>query len=187
MLGGTILTIIGAVLTNRFSRMLGKSNTYATFLFLSAITTGLVYFLKPHHILLLFILQLITSFCVGPVSVLQWAIYTDTADYSEWKKGRRATGLIMAASLFALKLGVALGGATLAWILAGYGYQPNVQQTSEALQGIRLGMSIYPALIAIGGVVLMVFYPLNKAKMETIEMDLIERRKQYETETNDKE
>ena len=44
---------------------------------------------------------------VRPVAVLQWAMY-DTADYGEWKFGRRATGLIMAASLFALKLGVAL-------------------------------------------------------------------------------
>jgi GPH family glycoside/pentoside/hexuronide:cation symporter len=187
MLGGTILTILGAIMTNRFTKLLGKSNTYAGFLLLSAMMTGLVYFLEPHHIVPLFILQLITSFCVGPVAVLQWAIYTDTADYSEWKKGRRATGLIMAASLFALKLGVALGGAFLAWTLAGHGYQPNVQQTPEALQGIRLGMSMYPALIAIAGAVLMVFYPLNAATMETIETDLVERRKNYEFDSPEKE
>jgi len=155
------------------------------FLGLSAVTCGTVYFLSPEQIVPLFILQLITSFCVGPVSVLQWAIYTDTADYSEWKKGRRATGLIMAASLFALKLGVAIGGASVAWILAGYGYVPNQEQTVEALQGIRLSMSVCPAIFAIVGVVLMAFYPLNKEMMMTIETDLIERRKQYEFDTPD--
>ncbi|MBN1457131.1 MAG: MFS transporter [Sedimentisphaerales bacterium] len=180
LLSGTIATVIGAVLTNFISRAIGKSKSYAIFLFISGLGCGLVYFLRPDQIVLLFVLQLITSFCVGPVSVLQWAIYTDTADYSEWKKGRRATALIMAASLFALKLGVAIGGASVAWILAGYGYVPNQEQTVRSLQGIRLGISIYPAVFAMVGVVLMAFYPLNKKTMMTIETDLIERRKKYE-------
>ena len=185
LLAGTVMTILGAILTNLLSRILGKSNTYVIFTILCAVTIGLVYFLRPHQIIPLFILQLITSFSIGPVSVLQWAIYTDTADYSEWKKGRRATALIMAASLFALKLGVAIGGALLAWSLAGYGYQPNVQQTEKALQGIRLSLSLYPAIIALVGAVLMMFYPLNKTMMEKIETDLVERRKQKEKETQD--
>ncbi len=185
MLSGTILTILGAVLTKWISRLLGKSNTYVVFLAFSAVTAGLVYFLGPRHLILLFILQLACSFALGPVSVLQWAIYTDTADYSEWKNNRRATALILAASLFALKLGVAIGGAALAWILSGYGYQPNVPQTQEALQGIRLGISIYPALFAFIGAALMIFYPLNKNRMEQIENDLAERRRQDQTDTPD--
>ena len=182
LLSGTIATVIGAVLTNFISRAIGKSKSYAIFLGISGVGCGLVYFLRPEQIILLFVLQLITSFCVGPVSVLQWAIYTDTADYSEWKKGRRATALIMAASLFALKLGVAIGGASVAWILASYGYVPNEEQTVHSLQGIRLGISIYPAAFAMVGVALMAFYPLNKKMMMTVETDLIERRKKYESD-----
>lgn len=180
ILFGTIVTIIGAVLTKWFSSFFGKSNTYAGFLFLCAVSSGLMYFINPHQIGLLFLLQLITSFSVGPVSVLQWAIYTDTADYSEWRTGRRATALVMAASLFALKLGVALGGAFQAWILASYGYVPNVEQTERAIQGIRLSISLYPALFALIGAILMMFYPLNKARIEKIEADLIERRRLHD-------
>jgi GPH family glycoside/pentoside/hexuronide:cation symporter len=183
MLSGTLITILGAVLTKWFTRLIGKSNTYLGFLTVAAVSTGLVCFLGPGQLLPLFILQLVTSFAVGPVSVLQWAIYTDTADYNEWKTGRRATALIMAASLFALKLGVAIGGAACAWILAAYGYIENQEQTAESLKGIRLCLSIYPAVFAIGGAVLMLFYPLNNHRMKTIETDLIERRKQYETQT----
>lgn len=183
MLAGTLVTIFGAILTKWLVRIFGKSNTYLGFLTLAAVTTGLVCFLSPSQLIPLFLLQLATSFAVGPVSVLQWAIYTDTADYNEWKTGRRATALIMAASLFALKLGVAIGGAALAWILAGYGYIENQEQTANSLKGIRLCMSIYPAVFAIGGAVLMLFYPLSNKRMKTIETDLIERRKQYETET----
>lgn len=178
MLAGTVMTIIGAVLTKWFSKAIGKSQSYYGFLGISAISIALFYFLDSKDIILMFVLQLVASFAVGPVSVLQWAMYTDTADYSELKKGRRATALIMAASLFALKLGVALGGAGTAWVLAAYGYQPNQPQTAEALKGIRLLMSVYPAIFGIIGVVLMLFYPLTNKRMVEIEAELTERRKQ---------
>jgi len=126
----------------------------------------------------MFVLQIITSFSVGPVSVLQWSIYTDAADYGEWKKNRRATALIMAASLFALKLGVAIGGSALVWILGRYGFQANQEQTATGLHGIRMVMSVYPAIFALLGMVFMFFYPLNKSRMAQVESELIARRKQ---------
>ncbi len=182
LLSGTTATILGAVLTKRLSQYLGKSVCYLGFLVLAGLSTAGVYFLGPEDLKVLWLLQLVTSFSVGPVSVLQWAIYTDTADYSEWRNERRATALIMAASLFALKLGVAFGGALLGWILAAYGYQKNQEQTVSALKGIRMCMSVYPAVFALLGAAIMLFYPLNNLRMKQIETDLIERRKSYESE-----
>lgn len=183
MLSGTILTIIGAITTKWFCRFLDKSKVYALLFILVGVTTALFYYVRPENLRLLFGLQLITSFCMGPVSVLQWAVYTDTADYSEWKTGRRATALIMAASLFVLKLGVAFGGAALGWILSGYGYVAGTELDAFAIKGICLSMSWYaaiPALIA-GG--LMLFYPLSNRKMLEIEADLSKRRQRHDTET----
>lgn len=178
LLTGSVVTILGAVLASWFSKVLGKRNTYAGFLAVSGIFAALFYFLKPDDIILMFVFQFCFSFALGPVSVLQWAMYTDTADYSEHKTGRRATGLVMSASLFALKLGVALGAAILAWILAGYGYQPNVEQTATSLEGIKLAMSFYAAIPALLGAALMIFYPLTNKMMIKIEEDLIARRKE---------
>jgi len=183
-MSGTAFTILGVVLTTRISKAFGKSSTYAAFLGIAGITSGLFIFLGPQSIALMFVLNLITSFAVGPVSVLQWAIYADTADYSEWKTGRRATGLVMSASLFALKLGIALGAAATAWILAAYGYQPNIEQTAKGLLGIRMVMSVYPAIFAMIGMVLMFFYPLKKHMMMQVETELVERRKQHQHEDN---
>ena len=182
MLSGTAITILGAIMTKWFCRFIDKPKAYAGFFVLTAVSTGLVYFVSPQNIILLFVLQLFTSFSMGPVSVLQWAIYTDTADYSEWKTGRRATALIMAASLFALKMGVALGGAALAWILAWYGYKANQPQTPQSLQGLRLAMSMYAAIPAVIGALLMVFYPLSNRRMTMIEADLADRRRRHEPE-----
>ena len=175
---GTAAILLGVLLSTRISKLLGKSLAYALFLGIAGVSSGAVYFLGPRDVALMFILQIITCFSIGPFSVLQWSIYTDAADYGEWKKGRRSTALVMAASLFALKVGVALGGSALAWILWAYGYVENQEQTAEGLTGIRMVASVYPAIFALLGMAFMFFYPLNKAKMAQVQSDLIERRKQ---------
>ncbi len=174
---GTVTTIVGVVLATRINKLLGKSLTYALSLGIAGAASGVVYFLKPQDIVLLFALQIVTSFCMGPLAVLQWAIFTDVADFGEWKKGCRSTALIMAASLFALKFGLAVGSAALVWILGMYGYADNVDQTPEALTGIRMVTSVYPALFAVLAMVIMFFYPLNKTRMAQVQSDLIARRK----------
>jgi GPH family glycoside/pentoside/hexuronide:cation symporter len=174
---GGIATIIGAILAKLFAKKLDKKNAYSGCLIASAVISCGFYFLQPHQILLIFILHVIASFFAGAYSVLQWAIYTDTADYGEWKFGRRATGLIMAASLFALKLGLAFGGVLVLWILALHGYVANTDQTESALFGIKMLMSFYPAAFGIIGGLVMIFYPLKNRVMLKIEEDLVARRK----------
>ncbi len=177
LISGTLATILGIVLTGWFSKVFGKRNCYVGFLAVTGIFTAVFYLFNPINIIPMFIMQLFASFTFGPVSVLQWAMYTDTADYSEWKNRRRATALLMAASLFALKLGVALGGALLAGLLAFHGYNPGVEQTAGGLLGVKLVMSLYPAIPAIIGAAIMLFYPLTNQMMVDIEKDLNERRR----------
>ena len=176
MLSGTVLTILGAVSTKWFCKLMDKPKVYAVMFIAAGITTGLVYFVRPEDLLMLFGLQLVTSFCMGLVSTLQWAIYTDTADYSEWKTGRRATALIMAASLFALKMGVAIGGAALGWLLGWYGYKSGVELDASTVNGICMIMSVYAAIPAVIAGGLMLMYPLSNKKMIEIEKDLMNSR-----------
>ena len=95
---------------------------------------------------------------------------------SQTDASRRATGLIMAASLFALKLGLTLGGAIIGWALNIFNFVPNVAQSDESIKGILLLISVLPALFGIIGGALMIFYPLTNKKMIEIENDLIKRR-----------
>ena len=138
LIAGTIATILGIVLSGWFSRVFGKRNCYVGFLAATGIFTAVFYFFKPDDVVPMFIMQILANFTFGPVSVLQWAMYTDTADYSEWKNNRRATALLMAASLFMLKMGVAVGGALLAGLLAFHGYVRGVEQTAGGLLGVKL-------------------------------------------------
>ncbi len=176
MMSGTIATVLGAILTNWFAKIFDKKNIYLGFLILSALMCTSFYFLQPQNVILIFALNLLVSFFFGPVSVLQWAMYTDAADFGEWKNNRRATGLIMAASLFALKLGLSLGGAISGWVLAFHGFAANQVQTHESMRGIMMLMSIYPAIFGIIGGAMMFFYPLTNKMMIKIEEELTRRR-----------
>jgi GPH family glycoside/pentoside/hexuronide:cation symporter len=104
----------------------------------------------------------------------------DAGDYSEWKTGRRATAIVFAAVVFGLKAGLGIGGAIGGWILAYYNYVPNVAQTERTLQGIRLTASIYPAIPFAIGIVLLLFYKINKKMELQMQVELSERRKHYQ-------
>lgn len=58
------------------------------------------------------------------VTPIQWVMMSDTVDYGEWCNGKRLTGISFAGTLFVLKLGLALGGALIGWMLAGGGMTP---------------------------------------------------------------
>jgi GPH family glycoside/pentoside/hexuronide:cation symporter len=176
LLIGTGFNILGAILTKWISKIFDKKYTYTGCLLVSAIGCCLFYFLKPQEVILIYLVNIVVSFAWGPVSVLQWAMYTDAADYSEWKNKRRATGLLMAASLFALKIGLTIGGALVLYILDFFGYAANQTQTSISLGGILLLMSFYPAIFGLVGAGLMFFYPLTNKMMIKIEEDLTARR-----------
>lgn len=172
---GTFATVAGAVLTKLFTRVMDKSRVYSVFLIASAMFSGFFFFLESDSLLPMFILNALVSFFFGAVSVTQWAIYADTADFGEWTFGRRATALIMAASLFALKLGLTLGGAFVGWILDIHGFAPLEVQQADAILGIRLLMSVYPAVFGLIGGLIMMRYPLSDTRLIQIEADLASR------------
>jgi GPH family glycoside/pentoside/hexuronide:cation symporter len=173
---GTAFNILGAILTKWIAGRYDKKYSYIGALLISSVFCMGYYVVQPQNVLLIYFLNIIVSFVWGPVSVLQWAMYADAADYSEWKNNRRATGLIMAASLFALKLGLALGSGFLGWTLAYYGFVPNQTQTASTTHGIVMLMSIFPAVFGLIGAGLMFLYPLTNQMMQTIEVDLTARR-----------
>ncbi|MDG2393353.1 MAG: MFS transporter, partial [Thalassotalea sp.] len=101
----------------------------------------------------------------------------DSADYSEWKNGRRATGLIYSAGTFIQKTGGGFAGALVLIVLAGYGYDGMDESTIAAsLPGMQLLMSWIPAGFAILAAILMMYYPLSTQQNKQMSDDLVQRR-----------
>jgi Na+/melibiose symporter-like transporter len=122
------------------------------------------------------VLRQLSSGCSGPVL---WAMMADVADFGEWKTGRRATATVTSAVVFALWVGLALGGAMTGWMFSFYGYRPNLVQTTHALLGIRLISSLGAGLVYLAAAVCLLFYGINRKQNQEISRDLRERRKYY--------
>ncbi len=181
MVSGTVAVLLGVLPTKFLSRKLGKRNLFIIVLALIVGSLVVNYFASPENLVLIFATQIVFSLASGPTMPLLWAMLADTADYSEWKNGRRATGLVYSAATMAQKTGVAIGAALMLGIIGQFGYIANVEQTPESLAGIRLTMTIVPAAIAFIGLLLLFFYNLNEDKLREIEQDLKLRREKSAT------
>jgi Na+/melibiose symporter-like transporter len=178
---GLIATILGIWVSKWFAVRMGKRNAFILGLATITILWVPFYFLPPPAVWAAIIIQLFAQFGYGITAPLLWAMMGDVADYSEWKTGRRATAIVFAAVVFGLKAGIGVGGAIGGLILDHYNYVPNVAQSEQSLQGIRLLASIYPAIPFAIGVILLLFYKINKKVEYQMQNELIERRKQYQS------
>ncbi len=175
--GGIIFMIVGIMFSKPLADKFGKRNVFGGGLLLSALALLMFNFYNPDAIGVVFMTQILHGFFYGITIPLLWAMIADVADYSEWKNNRRATAIIFSAMIFGLKIGLSVGGAIGAGLLATYGYDANAaQQTAEAVSGIKMSVSIYPGLIFIIGVASLYFYEINKEMELKIEADLKERR-----------
>jgi len=174
---GIIFMIAGIMISKPLADRFGKKDVFGTFLFLSAVFLFLFVFYSPNAIALVFITQILHGFFYGVTIPLLWAMIADVADYSEWKNNRRATAIIFSAMIFGLKIGLSVGGALGAALLAKYGYvAESSHQTESTISGIKMSISIYPCIVFIAGVVLLAGYKINKQMELTIEKDLKQRR-----------
>ena len=172
-----ILSLLGAMLVPFFARIVGRKVAFVILFIIAIGSTAAFYVLKPDQIILIYGINALGSITGGPLSALLWAMYADTADYAEWKKGRRATGLIFSASIFSQKQGWAFGAAFSLILMNSVGFVANQVQTSASLSGLVKLMSIYPAAIGVLSLaILMIFYPLNEHSMSQIAEDLKQRR-----------
>jgi Na+/melibiose symporter-like transporter len=175
---GTLTTITVILLSASFARRFGKKAVAVAGFTLSTVNALAFYFLKPTDVTGMVVLTITGALVYAPTIPLIWAIYADVADYSEWKTGRRFTGMVFATIGFALKAGLALGSASFLWLMAGL-FKYDTQQPSAplAVAGYHTLTGIAVAVMFAICTALLLAYKLNKRT--TIEMadELAERRK----------
>ncbi|WP_395345214.1 MFS transporter [Ningiella sp. W23] len=173
---GIIGQIFGAMIASWLALYFSKHRIVLFMCVLHAVLLMIGYFVPPDMYALTVFLHFIGIGTFGVVITLFFSMFTDCAEYGEWKTGKRTSGLTVSASMFALKFGSALGGALPGFILAYVGFVANEVQTDEAILGLRLMATAVPAILfAIGGL-MMLFYTLDKQTIANIESELKVRR-----------
>ena len=173
---GQAFSLLGVLLVDFYARLIGKKAAFISLFVVTILSTAGFYFLQPEQVPLMFLLQMTGSISGGPMSVLLWAMYADTADYAEWKLGRRATGLVFSASTMSQKIGWAFGAFVSLQLMAQVGFAPNEEQSEESLRGMVLLFSLIPAGFGVLSLLIVTIYPLGERMMETISGELKARR-----------
>ncbi|MBP8304436.1 MAG: MFS transporter [Phycisphaerae bacterium] len=179
---GMLAQLAGTVALSVVVRRVDKKYAAAGLCAATGVSFLLFYFLPKDRFGLLVTVNAIGYLCMGPTSALTWALYGDVADYGEWKFGRRSTGLIFSASLFAIKTGTVVGGFLLPLFLYCFGFvepkegMAGVHQTPTAVLGIKLAFSIVPGVIALLKAGALMIYPLNQRRVSEVEQGLTARR-----------
>jgi sugar (glycoside-pentoside-hexuronide) transporter len=176
---GQTALLVGVACSTALTKRWGKRAVFLVSMLLTGVLNIGLFFLDPRAITAIIALEVVRQFAFGCSGPVLWSMMADVADYGEWKTGRRATGTVTAAVVFALWVGLARGGAIAGWLLSLYGYQSNAVQTEHSLLGIRLVASAYSGAAFLAAAVCLIFYDISMKLNLTISHDLSERRKGF--------
>jgi Na+/melibiose symporter-like transporter len=174
---GTGITIIVILLSPALSKKFGKKAVAVVGFALASIGSLAFYKLSPTNVNGMVVLTILIAIVYAPTIPLIWAIYADVADFSEWRTGRRFTGIVFATIGFALKSGLALGSSSFLWIMAGFfNYDSKLPDTPQAIEGFRFCSGIAVGLMFAICTVLLVCYSINKRMTLQMADELAARR-----------
>ncbi len=177
---GLAALLLGIAFSTAVSVRVGKRELFIGSMILTGVLTTLLLVLPPSATVLIIGTEVLRQFSFGLSGPILWAMMGDVADYGEWKTGRRASGTVTAAVVFALWVGFALGGAIAGWLLSAYGFVSQAAvQIAHARSGILLTASVYAGVCFFAAAVCLFFYPLSRERTRSIANDLTERRKGY--------
>jgi GPH family glycoside/pentoside/hexuronide:cation symporter len=174
MVVGTACSILGTILLKPMAAWVGKKRVYIGSMTIGTVLSVGYYFLDKDQISMMFLFQALCNLAIGPAMAMMWSMYADTADYSEWKTGRRATGLIYSSANFAQKFGWSIGGAIAGYLLAYFGFVANAPVTTETENGVKILFAIMPAFWSVIAVIALLFYKLDEQKVIEINQELAE-------------
>jgi len=177
---GLASLLVGVACSTAVSVRVGKRQLFIGSMLLSGIFSMALFVIPPSSTAVIVMTEVLRQFFYGLSGPIIWAMMGDVADYGEWKTGRRATGTVTSAVVFALWAGLALGGAIAGWLLSFYGFVSKAEmQSAQAQSGILLTASIYAGLAFFAVAACLFFYPISREGNQKIANELAERRKAF--------
>jgi len=173
---GTVALIAALPLSKPLAKAFGNRNVFIASSLISGVFFIALYLPGKKDMVAIYALNILAKMAYAPAVPLLWTMIADSADYSEWKSGRRATGLYFSSATFAQKAGWGIGAAIAGWLLNVFHYVPNVVQTASALVGIKLLISVIPGLLYMSCAAFMFFYTIDRRMTDLIKRDLDARR-----------
>lgn len=170
-----VINLVNPVLVKRYSKrviaMIGAAVNAAGFLVIAAFGNGVA---------VLVLSNLLRGAGIGIMFPCIMAFAADVVDYGDWKFGIRSEGLINSCASMGNKIGVGLGAAMVAWILAKGGYDgTKAVQSASAIGAINFTFIWLSVILTVFMVILFGFLDLEKYK-DQVQKDLAKRHSRAE-------
>lgn len=170
---GVAAAILAMVISTWTTKFYCKVKLFRYTQLVVALLSVMIYFLvKPGDAALAFVLYFALSLVVDLHAPVFWSAIAETIDYGQVKTGKRVSGFAFGGISVAQKAGMAVAGGMVGILLSYFGYQPNQEQSTLALQGIALMLSVIPGFFHFLMGALMFKYRISDAYYGTVKEDL---------------
>jgi len=159
------------------SRKMDKGPAYGLGMLIGALAVMLTFFLPHSSTPLIYVISVLAGFGFSAQWIFPWAMVADVGDYDRAQTGQLRSGMYYGVWGLATKISEALALAAVGWILTAFGYVPNVEQTPQALLGIRLFFGLVPAACILAALPLLFKYPITRKAHAAVRARLDEMEK----------
>lgn len=174
---GLIPTFLGFIAAGPMAAKLGMSKTCVVSCVIGALACVVRVF-TPYSFMACLICGCFVTFANIPMMCLTGAMVNNCVEYNEWKFGKRMVGMSNSASSFGSKVGSALGGSLIGWLLALGGYSAALAVQPQNVTYAIIAFSIYIPL----ALFIIMFLLFRKYNLEKIYPQIIEEVKKRRNE-----
>ncbi len=169
MVTGMLANIVGAIGSAPLLGKYDKPKVYRVLIMVSGFLSAFLYIVDPTNVYMVFMLVILLGVVQMSTTPILWSMMSDVVDYEKTRSNRSLSGMVFSTNLFAIKLGIAIGGASVGWILAATGYVGGAEvQSAQAVNAINLLFTVVPGVIFASLAVFMAFYQLDNEKLGQI-------------------
>ncbi len=173
VMGLMLVCVTGSLFVwKKISEKFDKGPVYAAGMFIGALAVSLTIFLPHERTGLIYGIAVLAGFGFGAQWIFPWAMVADVADFDRLNSGQQRGGMYYGVWGLATKLSEALAIAGTGWILTGFGYVANVEQSATALLGIRLFFGPVPAVLILAALPLLIWYPITRKSHAGVKQQL---------------
>lgn len=156
--------ILGAILAPILYNKFGKRKIMILGSCVTIVSTA-VQFINPYSMMLFFTMYALKGLGIMLYGAGIGTLPGDVADWSEWKIGERAEGIVTSLSSFGSKVGSGVGGALVGWFLALGHYNGAAEVQAQSALNSEIAMMIgVPMVLAIVQIVLLLLWDMEKIR-----------------------
>ncbi|NPV85787.1 MAG: MFS transporter [Anaerolineae bacterium] len=177
---GLLLLVVALSLFGwkKLSEKWDKGPAYALGMAIGALAVGSSFFLPHSSTPLIYAIAVVAGVGFASNWVFPWSMIPDIVDFDRVETGEYRSGMYFGIWGVITKISEAIAIAGSGWLLALFGYIPNIEQSADTLFGIRLFFGPLPALFILLVLPLLIWHPINRKTHLSVRMRL--RAKQVE-------